>query len=87
MPAKGRIVTRPYDPAELEAIAAAAAARGLSTDQALALLGRDTCDVYLNDAAYWRNVPAQRVGVLHRRLSGHQEVAELPRAGTAWAAR
>ena len=27
--------------------------------------------------------PGQRVGILHRRLSGHQEMAELPRAGTA----
>jgi hypothetical protein len=58
MPAKGRIVARPYDKAELDAIADAAYARGLSRDQALALLGPDTRDVYLNDKAYWRNVPA-----------------------------
>jgi hypothetical protein len=58
MPAKGRIVTRPYDKAELAAIADAAKARGLSQEQALALLGADTRDVYLNDNAYWRNVPA-----------------------------
>ena len=58
MPAKGRIVQRPYDAAELDAIADAAKARGLSADQALALLGPDTRDVYLNDKAYWRNVPA-----------------------------
>jgi len=58
MPAKGRIVQRPYDKAELDAIADAAKARGLSAEQALALLGPDTRDVYLNDKAYWRNVPA-----------------------------
>jgi len=58
MPAKGRIVQRPYDKAELEAIADAAKARGLSEKQAIALLGPDTRDVYLNDKAYWRNVPA-----------------------------
>jgi hypothetical protein len=59
MPAKGRILSRPYDPAELEAIGAAAQARGLSTKEALALLGGDTRDVYLNEKAYWRNVPAR----------------------------
>ena len=58
MPAKGRIVQRPYDKAELDAIADAAKARGLSAEQALALLGGDTRDVYLNDKACWRNVPA-----------------------------
>jgi hypothetical protein len=58
MPGKGRIVQRPYEPAELAAIADAAKARGLSQKQALALLGPDTRDVYLNDKAYWRNVPA-----------------------------
>ena len=49
---------RPYDKAELDAIADAAKARGLSQKQALALLGPDTRDVYLSDKAYWRNVPA-----------------------------
>jgi hypothetical protein len=58
MPAKGRIVRRPYDKAEREAIADAARPRGLSAEQALKLLGGDTRDVYLSDKAYWRNVPA-----------------------------
>lgn len=57
MPAKGRIVERPFDKAELDAISDTAKARGLSTKQALALLGENTRDVYLNDKAYWRNVP------------------------------
>jgi hypothetical protein len=58
MPGKGRIVARPYDKAELDAIADAAKLRGLSQKDALALLGPDTRDVYLNDKAYWSNVPA-----------------------------
>lgn len=58
MPAKGRIVQRPYEAAELDAISQAAKARGFSQQQALELLGQDTRDVYLNDKAYWRNVPA-----------------------------
>jgi hypothetical protein len=58
IPGKGRIVARPYDKAELDAIADAAKIRGLSIKQALALLGPDTRDVYLNDRAYWGNVPS-----------------------------
>ena len=58
MPAKGRTVQRPYDKAELEAIGDAAKAKGLAPELVLSLLGPDTRDVYLNDAAYWKNVPA-----------------------------
>lgn len=46
MPGRGRLMSRAYTPAE-------AAALG----EGRALLGEDTLDVYLNDVAYWRNVP------------------------------
>ena len=39
--------------------------------QALALLGRETHDVYLNDRAYWKNVPA---GVWEYTIGGYQVV-------------
>jgi hypothetical protein len=71
MPAKGRIVERPYDEDELAAATDAAKARGLSARQALALLGRETHDVYLNDRAYWKNVPA---GVWDYYIGGYQVV-------------
>jgi len=71
MPAKGRIVERPYDEDELDAATDAAKARGLSARQALALLGRETHDVYLNDRAYWKNVPA---GVWEYTIGGYQVV-------------
>jgi hypothetical protein len=58
MPGKGRIVQRPYEKAERDAIGEAAQARGLSVKQVLSLLGQATCDVYLNEQAYWKNVPA-----------------------------
>ncbi len=58
MPGQGRVVDRPYTAEESDALAAAAAARGLSPEQVLDLLGRHTRDVYLNDKACWRNVPA-----------------------------
>jgi len=59
---------RDYEPAELEAITAGAAARGLSTEEALSLLGQTTRDVPLNDAAYWKNIPAR---VWQFRASGY----------------
>ena len=71
MPAKGRVVQRPYDAAELNAISVAAKARGLSARGAMALLGPDTRDVYLNDKAYWRNVPA---GVWEYFIGGYQVI-------------
>jgi hypothetical protein len=71
MPAKGRIVKRPYDKDELAAIADAAKVRGLSSKQALALLGPDTRDVYLNEQACWRNVPAN---VWEYYIGGYQVI-------------
>ena len=71
MPGKGRIVQRPYDQSERDAIAKAAAARGFSLDQALALLGAHTNDVYLNDKACWRNVPAN---VWNCYIGGYQVI-------------
>jgi len=58
MPGKGRIVQRPFDKGELEGLSQAAKARGTSRKKLLALLGPDTRDVYLNDKAYWKNIPA-----------------------------
>ena len=71
MPAKGRIVQRPYDQAERDAIAEAAKTCGLSAKQAQTLLGRDTRDVYLNDRAYGKNVPA---GVWDYTIGGYQVI-------------
>ena len=71
MPGKGRIIARPYDKAELDAIADAARTRGLSRKQAIALLGPDTRDVYLNDKAYWSNVSAN---VWEYYIGGYQVI-------------
>jgi ribulose-5-phosphate 4-epimerase/fuculose-1-phosphate aldolase len=58
MPGKGKIVERDYTAREREAIAAGAASLGLAVEQALALLGARTLDVYLNERACWKNIPA-----------------------------
>lgn len=57
MPGKGRLVERDYSKAEREAIASCAKQLGLSVDQIFSVLGAKTCDVYLNDVAFWANVP------------------------------
>jgi type I restriction-modification system DNA methylase subunit len=71
MPAKGRIITRPYDKAEKDAIDETAKARGFSVDQTLSLLGQTTCDVYLNDKAYWKNIP---LNVWEYYIGGYQVI-------------
>jgi hypothetical protein len=57
MPGKGRVVERDYLAKEREAMAVGASALGLSEERMLALLGNRTLDVYLNNLAYWRNIP------------------------------
>ena len=71
MPAKGRIIDREHDRAEREAMAASAEISGLPLDRALLLLGSATRDVYLNDVAYWKNVPAN---VWEYYIGGYQVI-------------
>ena len=58
MPGQGRVVERPYTPEEREAMG-----------EAVSTLGDTTYDVYLNERAYWRNVPANVWGY---KLGGYQ---------------
>ena len=58
MPGQGRVVERPRTASETAALG-----------QAAPTLGDTTFDVYLNDRAYWRNVPA---AVWHYKLGGYQ---------------
>ena len=44
----------------------------------LSPLGDTTYDVYLNERAYWRNVPAECVELPAGRLPGPQKVAVVP---------
>ena len=48
---------RDYTEDERHAIEQGAEALGLSVGDAFARLGEQTCDVYLNNVAYWRNIP------------------------------
>ena len=58
MPGQGRVVERAYTQDEHAALG-----------HALPALGETTFDVYLNDRAFWRNVPA---AVWTYRLGGYQ---------------
>jgi len=71
MPGKGKAIERDYTPEEKDAIQKGAQKLGLSLEQALAQLGKRTCDVYLNDAAYWRNIP---VKVWEYYIGGYQVI-------------
>jgi hypothetical protein len=57
-PGKGKLVERDYTPAEREAIGKCANTLGLTVEQVLARIGHKTFDVYLNDRACWKNIPA-----------------------------
>src|SRR5208337_2672331 len=71
MPGKGRIVEREYAPDEIQAMRQGAEALGLTVDDAMRLLGTTTRDIYLNDTAYWRNVPAR---VWEYTIGGYQVI-------------
>ena len=58
MPGQGRVDQRPYTTQERDAQGGASAT-----------LGGSTVDVYLNDRAYWRNIPA---AVWNYKLGGYQ---------------
>ena len=61
MPAKGKITVREMTPSE----------RGALPDGTVTILGEQTCDVWLNERAYWRNVPLR---VWEYSLGGYQVI-------------
>jgi hypothetical protein len=71
MPAKGKLSERVYAEDEVQAIEVEARARGLTAEDVVQLLGEKTCDVYLNDTAYWRNIPANVWGY---HIGGYQVI-------------
>jgi Type ISP C-terminal specificity domain len=71
MPGNGSLVERDYTCEERAAIEEGASAPGVTVEQVLAHLGDSTYDIYLNDRAYWRNVPS---GVWKYTIGGYQVV-------------
>jgi len=69
MPGKGRLVERDYTDEERAAEAAGSSRAGGHVTSPL--LGGRTCDVYLNDLAYWANVPLR---VWEYTIGGYQVI-------------
>ena len=59
MPGTGLAEERDYGPQEVQALAAGSGLLGLGASHMQDFLGTKTLDVYLNDNAYWSNVPAK----------------------------
>ena len=71
MPGRGRVEQRPYSLEEQAQFREGAAALGLSYDQLLTCLGETTCDVFLNEHAFWRCVP---IRVWKYTIGGYQVI-------------
>ena len=71
MPAKGTSQERAFTDEESKAVDADASRRGISAKEAMQLLGMKTCDVYLNSAAYSRNIP---LAVWEYHIGGYQVI-------------
>ncbi|HTB91616.1 MAG TPA: type ISP restriction/modification enzyme [Candidatus Sulfotelmatobacter sp.] len=71
MPGRGKLLARDYSGAEHKAIVTGSKGLGLSEKEALAHLGNTTCDVYLNDSAYWSNIP---IRVWDYTIGGYQVI-------------
>jgi hypothetical protein len=71
MPGGGKTEQRPYTADEREAIIAGAEALGLDPDEAFTRIGQETVDVFLNDLAYWQNIP---VNVWTYTIGGYQVI-------------
>lgn len=71
MPGPGHVVEREYTDDEIEALGSGAANLGTDEARIRDLLGSTTFDVYLNNVARWRNVPAN---VWRYTLGGYQVI-------------
>ncbi len=71
MPGKGRIVERAYSQTEKESLAEGWNVLGLVEKAAFEQYGEKTLDVYLNDVAYWANIPK---AVWEYRIGGYQVI-------------
>jgi hypothetical protein len=71
MPGRGKLIDREYSPAERKAILNGSRTLGLSETVAFACLGENTCDVYLNNIAFWSNIPSR---VWDYTIGGYQVI-------------
>jgi len=71
MPGKGKAVERDYAAEEKQAVFQGSKALGIAPEKVFDLLGERTFDVYLNEIAYWKNVPKK---VWEYTIGGYQVI-------------
>jgi len=71
MPGKGKAIQRDFTVEEKQAIIDGTEQLGISLEKALELLGDHTLDIYLNDVAYWENIPEK---VWDHTIGGYQVI-------------
>lgn len=71
MPGKGKVIGRDYTAEEKQSIITGAEKQGIQAQKAFELLGESTLDIYLNDVAYWKNVPKK---VWDYAIGGYQVI-------------
>jgi hypothetical protein len=71
MPGRGRVVEREYSLAESKSLLEGSKALDVTQQQILTILGSKTIDAYLNDVAYWSNIPEK---VWEYTIGGYQVI-------------
>ena len=71
MPGKGKAVERDYTAEEKQSIVSGAEKQGIPPEKVFELLGERTFDIYLNEVAYWKNIPAK---VWDYTIGGYQVI-------------
>jgi predicted helicase len=71
MPGNGKLVERDYTAEEKQSLIAGAEKQGISAQKAFELLGERTSDIYLNEVAYWKNIPTN---VWDYAIGGYQVI-------------
>ena len=71
MPGRGKAIEREYTQRERESVEEGVTAQHLLAEEAFVRLGETTFDIYLNGAAYWRNVPTN---VWNYTIGGYQVI-------------
>jgi hypothetical protein len=71
MPGKGKAVERDYTAEEKQSIVSGAEKQGIPAQKAFELLGERTFVIYLNEVAYWNNIPTR---VWEYMIGGYQVI-------------
>ncbi|MDJ0581449.1 type ISP restriction/modification enzyme [Crocosphaera sp.] len=71
MPGKGKAIERPYTTTELAILENSVSHLNMSLETILEQLGNTTYDIYLNDIAYWKNIPSN---VYNYTIGGYQVI-------------